>query len=135
MSLGYGAWAVLEMEDDQTALYRYGCYHWDMEASRNPENLLDGQIWIEKSALIEPEIHEKLKHLPKGKKKHILKRIPLLQPVEEPLRSGQFQIQNSRFCWKLLDGQYDVMAVSLLQKISEEYQQTGFLPKHSSLVF
>lgn len=135
MSLGYGASAVLETQNEQTAVYRYGGYNWNIAEYRNPEHILDGYIRIKKSALAEPEIHEKIKRLPNGKKQRIVKRIPLFQPVDEPLRTGQFQIENCSFCWKLLDEQYDILAIQLLGKICEEYQQTGSLPKHTSLMY
>ena len=134
MSRGYGAAAVLEMQDEKTAMYRYGNYNWNLEGYDNPEHLLDGWIWIEKSALPQPEIHERIRRQPNGKKKRIVKRIPR-QLDGAMLRSGQIQIENSRFCWLLLEGNYDRMAVHLLWKISDTYQQTGSLPERVCLAY
>ena len=134
MSRGFGAAAVLEMQDEQTAVYRYGSYNWNIEELCNPEHIMDGLIWIEKSALPEPEIHDKIKHLPNGKKKRMIKRIPR-QLGAEPLRTGQIKIENSRFCWRCTEEQYDLMAVRLLYKISDEYQLTGSMPERISLMY
>ena len=134
MSMGYGAIAVLETEDEQTAVYRYGGFNLNIKKCRNPDRILDGYIWIERSALQQPEIHDKLKHLPNGKKERIIKRIPILQPVEEPLHLGQFKIENCSFCWKLSAEQYDLIAIHLIENISAEYQMTGSLPKRTHFI-
>ena len=134
MSRGFGADAVLEMQDDKIAVYRYGNYNWNLEEFRNPEHIMDGMIWIEKSALPEPELHDKIKHLPNGKKKRVMKRIP--RPLgAEPLRTGQIKIENSRFCWQCVEEDYDLMAVKLLCKISNEYQLTGSMPERIGLMY
>ena len=75
MSIGIGGYARIVMQDANTVIYKYGAYNLNEVAYRNPDHTYDGIITIDKQSLVEPEIHEKLKKQPSGKKKLITKRI------------------------------------------------------------
>lgn len=76
MSRGIGAFAKKVLEDDTSVLYEYGAYNWNESKYQNLERIRDGSIWIPKSCFSEPEIHEKLKRIPSGRKRMVIKRIP-----------------------------------------------------------
>ena len=46
---------------------------------KNENHVFDGTITIQKDCFAEPEIHEKVKKLPSGKKKTIVKKIDSIQ--------------------------------------------------------
>ena len=75
MSIGIGGYARIVMQDADTVVYEYGAYNLNEVAYRNPDNIYDGIITIDKQSLVEPKMHEKLKKQPSGKKKLITKRI------------------------------------------------------------
>lgn len=77
MSLGYVGHARLEAEDTEIAIYSYTGENWNVqdEAIRKRLESTIGQITIDKSCLIEPELHSKVKRMPNGRKKLVEKRI------------------------------------------------------------
>lgn len=77
MSRGFGAHADLVAQDNETVIYQYGGYNLNEPEFRNEKHLYDGLITISRSCFAEPEIHEKLKKMPSGRKKLITKRIPV----------------------------------------------------------
>lgn len=104
MSLGYGGTCKKELEDENMVIYSYSSYNLNEEQFRNPGRIYDGTIAINKSCLIEPEIHEKIKRMPSGRKKLIVKRIPKNIDISEMIEQGQLQIENSNNTWKTLQG-------------------------------
>ena len=76
MSIGIGAFCKRIAEDNNTVIYEYGSYDLNHINYRNERRIADGIITINKSALIEPDIHDRIKRFPNGKKKRIIKRIP-----------------------------------------------------------
>ncbi len=132
MSLGYGGWCYIEAQDEQTVIYKYGSYNWNDSRHSNADRICDGLITIDKSALVEPEIHEKTKRFPKGKKKTMVKRIEISVPYSELFNSGKIQIQNSDNCWKTADDGNDYIAWHFVRMIFSEYQKNGNLPDEIS---
>lgn len=59
MSRGFGGSARMVMQDDSSVIYEYAPYNLNEEQYRNADHIYDGVITISKSALVEPEIHEK----------------------------------------------------------------------------
>ena len=131
MSLGYGGTCKKELEDENMVIYSYSSYNLNEEQFRNPGRIYDGTITINKSCLIEPEIHEKIKRMPSGRKKLIVKRIPKGIDISEMIEQGQLQIENSNNTWKTLQG-FDYIAISLCRLIFREYQLNGSLPEKCS---
>jgi hypothetical protein len=69
MTIGYGGKAHLKIEDEQLVVYSYGCYNCNNDDWKKYKNIEDGEIYIERNSFVEPEIHEKLKRMPSGRKK------------------------------------------------------------------
>lgn len=69
ISLGIGAYAKLVIYDDTTVIYEYGGYNLNQKEYRNEDHVLDGTITISRSCFAEPEIHERIKKTPSGRKK------------------------------------------------------------------
>ena len=66
MSLGYVGHARLEAEDTEIAIYSYTGENWNVqdEAVRKRLESAVGQLTIDKSCLIEPELRSKVKKCP-----------------------------------------------------------------------
>ncbi len=131
MSLGYGGTCKKELEDENMVIYSYSSYNLNEEQFRNSGRIYDGTITINKSCLIEPEIHEKIKRMPSGRKKLIVKRIPKDIDISEMIEQGQLQIENSNNTWKTLQD-FDYIAISLCRLVFREYQLNGSLPEKCS---
>ena len=119
-------------EDTSSALYSYYCFNLNILEFQNPDHVADGYITIRKDCLVEPDIHEKIKRFPNGKKKRIIKRVAQDFSIRRLLREGKIEIENSRFAWDLSDGT-DSMALMLTRVIFRDYQEKGQLPEGVSI--
>ena len=106
------------MEDENTVVYEYYAYNLNEEEYRNREHIYDGMITIDKRSLVEPEIHEKLKKQPSGRKKLITKRIPREVDYSALITAGKINVENSKFCWRILDNGMGLIAIHIIFKIS-----------------
>ena len=129
MSKGHGAKATLICSDDSGLLYSYSCYDLNREGWQQVRDTEDGEIWIARDALTEPEIHEKLKRLPSGRKKMIIKRIPRPVPFDQLFEAGKIRISNAGGNWET-ESQNDTMSMRVLFRIYDEYQLQGKPPEH-----
>lgn len=68
MSKGIGAFVKLVLEDSETVIYEYGSYNLNNAKYYNEKRICDGIITIDRNCFAEPEIHEKMKKMPSGKK-------------------------------------------------------------------
>lgn len=73
MSRGIGAHAKIVLEDDVIVIYEYGGYNLNEPEFRNEAHVYDGYITVLKECFIEPEIREKVKKMPSGRKKWSLR--------------------------------------------------------------
>lgn len=96
MSRGFGAHADLVAQDNETVIYQYGGYNLNEPEFRNEKHLYDGLITISRSCFAEPEIHEKLKKMPSGRKKLITKRIPVKVDYPQMINGRDKEYQNKR---------------------------------------
>lgn len=135
MSMGVGAFADLVLEDENTLIYQYGGFNLNEAEYENASRISDGLITINKSCLVEPEIHEKLKRLPSGRKKPIVKRIPVCVDYPKMIK-GMITVENCSNCWKTSEDEnnIDVSAGWLLFYFFQEYQETGEIPKELRLM-
>lgn len=135
MSLGYGGMAHKSAEDNHTVIYNYGGFNLGDPQYRNENNICDGIIWISKSCFPVPEIHERIRKMPSGRKKLVKKRILLSiyeLPIMEYLSREQIIIENSKNCWKtIFPQQIDYIAIRLLDNIFREYQATEKILEHA----
>ncbi len=130
MSIGIGAYAKKIAEDDSSVIYEYGGYNLNDPRYRNEDHIYDGIITIQKDCFIEPEIHEKVKKMPSGRKKTITKRILVEVHYDEMLTEGRITIENCSNCWHTTedDLKVDIMACHLLFWIFRSYQEEGAIP-------
>lgn len=134
MSKGIGAHANKIAEDEQTVIYEYGGYNLNDPEYRNENHLYDGTITVQKECFAEPEIHEKLKKMPSGKKKLVTKRIPVYVDYEKMLFDGLIKVENCSNCWRTSEDELkvDVMACHLLFKLFLDYQEESKIPESVS---
>lgn len=133
MSMGYGGIAKKVSEDKTHVLYAYGDFNLNIPGLENKDHRCDGILLIAKKCFIGPEIHQKIKRMPSGKKKLVTKAIIRSVDVEAALHNGLIEIKNSSFAWNFYHGpegqKIDIMARRTLEKLFEEYQRTGTIPE------
>lgn len=102
MSLGYGGIAKKVNEDNTYVLYAYGAFNWNLPECTNDDYTLDGSILIPKKCFVGPEIHQKIKKMPSGRKKLVTKPVYIscIDIVCNAVEKGLIEIDNSRFAWK-----------------------------------
>lgn len=133
MSRGIGARANLVLEDEKTVMYEYGGYNLNEPEYGNENHIYDGTITISRDCFAEPEIHEKLKKMPGGRKKLIIKRIPVSVDYPKMISDGRIVIENCSNCWRCTpDENIDVMALHILFYLFRQYQEEGKMPEYIS---
>ena len=135
MSRGFGGSARIVLQDENAVVYEYAPFNLNEPEYRNSEHIYDGLITISKDSLVEPEIHEKLKRLPSGRKKLIVKRIRRDVDYSALLDAGKITIENSSYCWHMVGTKKDIgmMAMRIIFRIYDHYQDEGTLPETVSL--
>ena len=129
MSRGFGGRARMVIQDEETVIYEYAPYNLNEERYRNEAIIYDGLITISKIALVDPEIHEKIKKRPSGKKQLIKKRIPRKADYTTLIETGLIRVENSHFCWSILSNGVGKIAMYIVFKIFDQYQTEGALPE------
>lgn len=133
ISLGIGAYGKLVIYDDTTVIYEYGGYNLNQKEYRNEDHVLDGTITISRSCFAEPEIHERIKKTPSGRKKTITKRIPISVDYFKMIGEGAIVVENCGNCWHILsENNIDDMALRILFLLFRQYQEEGKLPENIS---
>lgn len=133
MSIGFKACADLFISDGSGFLYLYACCNLNLLEIRDTAwNTVDGEIWISRDSLPEPEVHEKIRRLPSGRKKLIVKRIPRWPLVTELIAEGKITVRNASGTWQTRDS-VDMMAIRLINSILMDYQVKGTMPEHVSV--
>lgn len=128
MSLGYCASAILETADENTLLYFYCSYNLNEECYKEHKDKFDGDIIINRKSLVKPDVYTKRIRKPSGKKvfeERIRKKSVDLQNL---LTNGDVEIENSSGAWQIVDG-YDMMALRLVRKIFDKYQEERDIPE------
>ena len=133
MSIGIGAFCKLIAQDENIVIYEYGSYDLNEISYRNENRIADGIITINKSALIEPEIHKKIKRFPNGKRKRIIKRVPRDISLSDLFDSKLVTVENCSHCWQTAENGIDVMAHTTVWHIFLEYQEKGQIPNSLSI--
>lgn len=134
MSMGIGAYANKILEDEKTVIYEYGSYNLNNPDFRNAEQKCDGNIIISKHCFTEPEIHKKIKRNRSGRKKLIVKRIPVYVDYRKMIDDGVAEIENCSNCWQTTNDEkkIDIMALRILFYLFRKYQEEGKIPEHIS---
>lgn len=135
MSMGYGGSARVVLEDKHTVVYEYSPYNLDEPEYQNANRVYDGIITIDKGTLVEPEIHEKVKRMPSGRKRLVVKRIRRDVDYSSLLKEKKITVENSRYCWRYVGTEKDIgmIAMKLIFYIYDQYQIEGSLPETVSL--
>jgi len=130
MSLGEGGFANLVLQDGKTFIYEYGGFNLNVDKYKNECRIADGIITIQRSCFVEPEIHEKLKRMPSGRKRLVTKRIPVYVDYGQMIYDGLITIENCSNCWKTTSGgrTIDYTALDILYELFHEYQEQGEIP-------
>ena len=63
MGMGFCGRADLEQEDESIMIYSYCCYNLNDKNYESFCNIKDGEIYIDRDALVEPDIHVKTKKI------------------------------------------------------------------------
>ena len=131
MSIGYGGKARIVLQDEKTVVYEYSPYNLNEPVYMNKERIYDGLITIKKSALMEPEIHEKMKKMPKVQKVSIVKRIRRKVDYDSIISRNEVCIENSSYCWRFvgIEKNIGMIAMRIVFRIFDEYQEKGILPE------
>lgn len=129
MSIGFGGKGRLVIQDKHTALYEYAPYNLNKPEYRNANCIHDGLITISKDYLVEPIIHEKIKRIPGRRKKIIVKRIHREIDYGALINESKIIVENSQYCWRTSENEVDIVAMKIIRKIYEHYQETGVLPE------
>ncbi|MBF6625102.1 hypothetical protein IU402_00695 [Aerococcaceae bacterium zg-BR9] len=133
MSRGFGAHANLVLEDENTVLYEYGGYNLNEPEYRNENHLYDGMIMISRDCFIQPDINEKLKKLPSGRKKLVTKRILVDVDYPQMISDGRIIVENCSNCWHCSqESNVDMMVLHILFYLFRQYQKEGKIPEYIS---
>lgn len=135
MSRGFGGFARIVLQDENTAVYEYAPYNLNEPEYRNSKNTYDGLITISKESMVEPEIHEKIKRVPNGSKKLTFKRIRRDVDYSALLDAGKIVIENSHYCWHFVvtKKKIGMIAMRIVFRIYDHYQDEGILPETVNL--
>ena len=130
LSMGYAGAAKLIDSDETLLLYAYYCYNLNIHEQGYREIMYkqDGEIYIEKSTLLEPLIRHKIKRLPSGRKKILEKKVIQQVDVVGLYKDGKIKIKNASGTWNVLGCGMDSIARHLCTEIYSEYQETGEIP-------
>lgn len=128
MSMGYGGYAHLVEADDSLVIYKYCCYNVNLPEYKHFSEIEDGELYIDRDAFVEPEIHEKMVRTASGRKKKVIKRIKRDVPFDELFESKKINVKNASGTWKVESGE-DIMALRILSKLFNEYQEQGVIPE------
>lgn len=136
MGMGYGCFCLKVAEDAETAIYQYGAFNWNLPEFANHEGEKDGLITFSKDILVEPEIRLKRRKKPGGGhrffEKKIIREVGI--PIITGLRTGEIQIENSRFEWEIFEESRNPVgktALWVLMEIFIQYQEDGQLPENA----
>ena len=129
MSYGFVGRALLSAQDENTILYAYSSSNINLGNYRQDIENTNGIIRIDRSAFFDPIMRKKIKRMPGGRKKQIIRRIVNHVDAYSLISSDVAQIDNCSACWKKIQD-IDFIALRLLSKIVEAYQKTGEIPEN-----
>ncbi|MBQ8162539.1 MAG: hypothetical protein IJ083_17570 [Clostridia bacterium] len=130
MSKGHCGYAHLVASDDTLLLYSYCAYDINRDDWQDMKKKEDGEIAIDRDSLIEPEVSEKVKRRPSGKRITVVKRIEREVHYEDLLEAKKISIQNASGAWDFSETGIDEIALNIVRKIFTEYQKTGNIPDY-----
>ena len=94
-----------------------------------------GQLTIDKSCLIEPELHSKVRKMPNGRKKLVEKIIVRHPDISELISDGSIVVDGLCGVDAEASDYRPRIYMRLLRIIFESYQLNGRLPEKEGLIF
>ena len=136
MSLGYVGHARLETEDNEIAIYSYTGENWNVQdkAERKRLESTVGQLTIDKSCLIGPELHSKIRKMPNGRKKLVKKKIVRHPDISELISDGSIVVDELCGIDAEASDYRPCIYMRLLRIIFESYQLNGRLPEKEGFI-
>lgn len=136
MSLGYAGRARLEVENAEIAIYSYMSEDWNVqdEAARKALESVIGQFSIDKSCLIEPEVHCRVRKKPNGRKELVEKKIVRPLDFSELIDNGSIVIDKLCGVDAEAPDHHPRICMRLLRHIFESYQLNGRLPETEGFI-
>ena len=134
MSYGYGGYADIVQIEETFVIYKYSCYNFNNNDYKKDMEIKDGEIYIERDAFVEPDIHKKIIKTKSGRKKTIIKRIKREVDFEELFNSGKIKVENASGTWKVTEAGICIMAQTIIFKIFDKYQEEGEIPLKVAIV-
>jgi hypothetical protein len=130
MSLGYGGVCRKALEDEETVIYTYRGENLNLpKDERERVEAIEGMFTIQKSALEEPEIHEKVVRGPNGRKRLVRKKITHFPHIDEHIEDGTVKVDE--LCGVDVafgeQGMHPRCALILITKFFERYMEDGVL--------
>lgn len=129
MSIGTGGYAELMVRDETALIYQYTCYNLNTANWKKHKESLDGELLIQRAALIEPILRVKQMRSPSGRKRRVVRRIRQEIPLEELLASGKVTVQNASGTWMTTEAGIDIAALRLIERVFYLYQDNGTVPE------
>lgn len=129
MSRGYGGFANKVFEDDTMIVYAYGGFNLNVPECRNENYIRDGSLIISKSCFINPEDLNPCFTSTQNNK--VTENLHQGIDIAGALSEGLIQVKNCSHTWQVIGEkeQYDRIALRLLFKLFNEYQETGSIPE------
>lgn len=136
MSLGYAGHARLELEDTEIAIYSYTGEDWNVqdEVARKALESAFGQFTIDKSRLIEPEVHFRVRKKPNGRKELVENKIMKRPDFSELIDDGGIVIDKPCGVDAEAPDHRPRIYMRLLRLIFESYQLNGLLPEEEGFI-
>lgn len=135
MSLGYGGVCRKALEDEETVIYTYLGENLSLpKDERERVEAIEGMFTIQKSALEEPEIHERVVRGSNGRKRLVRKKITHFPHIDEHIEDGT--VRMDELCGVDVafkeSGRYPRCALILITKVFERYMEDAVLPDKES---
>lgn len=137
MSLGYGGVCRKALEDEETVIYTYRGENLNLpRGERERVEAIEGMFTIQKSALEEPEIHEKVVRGPNGRKRLVRKKITHFPNICAHIEDGTVKVDE--LCGVDVafkeQGMHPRCASILLGRVFQRYMEDGVLPDKEGFI-
>lgn len=135
MSLGYGGVCSKALEDGATAIYTYRGQNLNLPKGEEERiESIEGMFTIQKFALEEPEVHEKIVKGSNGRKKLVRKKIMRSPDLSAHIEDGTLVVD--KLCGVDVafkeSGMFPRCAFILISKVFGRYMEDGTLPDRES---
>lgn len=137
MSLGYGGVCRKALEDGETVIYTYRGENLNLpKGERERFEAIEGMFTVQRSALEEPEMYERVVRGPNGRKRLVRKKITRLPHIDGHIEDGTVRVDelcSVDVAFKE-SGTYPRCALILMRKVFERYMEDGILPDKAGFV-